>query len=79
MNWSHLVCLACGAIGVWLALTSGDRRREDDGEPIRLVDGLWFPKAKWPPPPAPKAPPAPCSRQPETRRPIAPHNTQDMK
>ena len=65
MDWSHLACLACGAIGVWLALTSGARRREDDNEPIRLADGgRWHPKAKGPPPPAP---PAPCSRQPETR------------
>jgi len=29
----------------------------DTDEPIRLADGLWFPKATQPPPPAPPAPP----------------------
>lgn len=67
MDFTHLACMACGAIGVWLALTSGKRRHEDEDKPIRLVDGCWFPKAKWPPPPAPPAPPAPASRPSETR------------
>jgi len=40
----------------------------DADEPIRLADGLWFPKAKTPPPTPPPAPPAPYSRAPETRR-----------
>jgi hypothetical protein len=40
----------------------------DTCEPIRLADGLWFPKAKTEPPPPPPAPPAPCSRNAETRR-----------
>lgn len=58
MDWSHLSCMACGAIGVWLALTSGKRRCEiESDEPIRLADGWWFPKAKNPPP-RPPAPPS---------------------
>jgi hypothetical protein len=66
-----LACAFFGMAGGLYAAFAGGRRRKDDDEdePVRLVNGAWYPKSKRPaPPPPPAPPPAPCSRATETRR-----------
>ena len=61
MEWTHLACLLAGVFfGTFLmTVWQNERRyrREREGEPIRISNVCWYPKATNPPPPAPPAPP----------------------
>lgn len=62
MDYSILVVAAIfGLLGGMLGsfVQSKSAASDEDDGPVHIKDGLWFPEAKFPPPPAPPRPPAP--------------------